>query len=241
MQTNNIQYLRSLDTLKDSKFFKDIRKDALAELMEKLVYRKWSKGTYLSGAYEPLPFFYILVMGKIKEYQVDEISEKERINFILSDGDVFDVLNLLDDRPHKIYWETLEETEVLRITKEDMLRWMDKYPQAQKHLYQYMASHVRMLEEMTADLSMCPTLVRLSKLLIQSFDIDKGCLNRIDNLPNSELAKLIGTTRAVLNRHIQELKGCGAISVERKKINIENTERLLMIVQNSHVPIAARC
>ena len=38
---------------------------------------------------------------------------------------------------HKIYWETLEETEVLRITKEDMLSWMDKYTQAQKHLYQY--------------------------------------------------------------------------------------------------------
>ena len=122
-----------------------------------------------------------------------------------------------------------------------MLRWMDKYPQAQKHLYQYMASHVRMLEDMTADLSMRPTLVRLSKLLIQSFDMDRGCLLRIDNLPNSELAKLVGTTRAVLNRHIQELKGCGAISVERKKINIENTDRLMMIVQDSHVPMAAHC
>ncbi|WP_149276279.1 Crp/Fnr family transcriptional regulator [Pareuzebyella sediminis] len=241
MQTENSQYLRSIETLKDSTFFKATPKDALAELMEKLVYRKWDKGTYLSGAYEPLPFFYIVVTGKIKEYQVDEISEKERTNFILSTGDVFDVLNLLDDRPHKIHWETLEETEVLMIRKEEMLRWMDKYPQAQKHLYQYMASHVRMLEDMTADLSMRPTLVRLSKLLIQSFDMDRGCLRRIDNLPNSELAKLIGTTRAVLNRHIQELKGCGAISVQRKKINIENTDRLMMIVQNSHVPLAAHC
>jgi CRP/FNR family transcriptional regulator len=58
-------------------------------------------------------------------------------------------------------------------------------------------------------------------------------LETINNLPNNEIANLIGTTRAVVNRNIQELKKAGAISVKRKQIIVENVEILKAISQKN--------
>ncbi|MCK5442947.1 MAG: winged helix-turn-helix domain-containing protein [Maribacter sp.] len=55
-----------------------------------------------------------------------------------------------------------------------------------------------------------------------------------NNLPNEEIARLIGSTRAVVNRHIQELKKCGAITVKRNFIDVQNVKTLIAIAEDKY-------
>ena len=95
---------------------------------------------------------------------------------------------------------------------------------------------MRQLEEAATDISLHSTLIRLSHLLLNNINGHSHQLQLINNLPNNEIASLIGTTRAVVNRHIQELKKCGAISVKRSQIDIENVELLLAIAEEKYIP-----
>jgi CRP/FNR family transcriptional regulator len=59
-------------------------------------------------------------------------------------------------------------------------------------------------------------------------------LELINDLPNDEIASMIGTTRAVVNRHIQELKKAGAITTKRSHIDIKDLQALIAIAEEKH-------
>jgi len=102
-------------------------------------------------------------------------------------------------------------------------------------IFKYLAQRMRMLENAVTDVCFHNTLTRLSNLLLSNINKDSKKLEIINNLPNEEIAKLIGTTRTVVNRHIQELKKAGVISVKRKQIDIENLQLLISIAERKYV------
>ena len=83
------------------------------------------------------------------------------------------------------------------------------------------------LEEFVIDISLEDTPTRLANLLIKNMNTTSNKIELIDNLSHRELAQLIGTTRAVVNRHIQDFKNDGILKVERKYIEILNVKELL--------------
>ena len=90
---------------------------------------------------------------------------------------------------------------------------------------------MRILEDETNEMCLHETLGRLSSLLLKYYNVQSQKLETINNLPNNEIANLIGTTRAVVNRNIQELKKAGAISAKRKQIEVKNVEILMAFAQ----------
>jgi DNA-binding transcriptional ArsR family regulator len=87
---------------------------------------------------------------------------------------------------------------------------------------------MRHVEELATDLSLYDTSHRLIKLLLQSLDpanIQK--YNLIHSLSNSEIAKLIGSVRQVVERHLKKLKLAGIIETNKKHIDIKQIDKLL--------------
>ena len=54
-----------------------------------------------------------------------------------------------------------------------------------------------------------------------------GKLSLINNLSHEQIAKMIGSVRNVVNRHIQDLKNSQLLSVKRKSLEINNIQKLL--------------
>jgi len=78
------------------------------------------------------------------------------------------------------------------------------------------------------DLSFYNTSERLIKLISKNINHNNpNKLSLIHNLSHEVIASLIGTVRKVLNRHIQQLKDDGIITVKRKNIEIRDTQKLL--------------
>jgi CRP/FNR family transcriptional regulator len=235
MTSENIHYQRYLKALTRSPFLKESTTESLERLLSQMTVERWNVKSF-KNSLEVASTFHFIVSGRLKVFKSNPETGREHTVFVLSDGDVFDVLSLLDTKPHDVYWEALDVLEVLKIPMEQMRFWINEYPVMHKAILYYLGARMKQLMDVATDVTLHSTLVRLAALLLKNINGETRKLELINNLPNDEIAGLIGTTRSVVSRHIQELKRFGAISVSRKKINVKNLEILLLIAEEKYVP-----
>ena len=177
---------------------------------------------------ELMKYFYIIIEGKMRTYQLNLKNSKEQTIFILKSGDMFDTITLLDHKPHDVMYEVLENTKALKIPIEHVRVWLRKDDLFSKNFFIYLASQMRHTEELATDLSLHDTLERLIKLLAQNLDPNnRSKYNLLHNLSHSDIAKLIGTVRHVVERHLNSLKNRGAIEASRKYLEVKDLKKLL--------------
>ena len=230
MSPENKHYVRCAEVLKGSLLFKNMDNQEIHAILNHMTRLKWKKGIFTNST-EFNASLHFIISGRIKEYQINKNNGREHTIFILTKGDAFDILNLLDTDRHMLYWETLDDMELLTVPIEEIRHMVEDNPKFNRSILSYLGSRMRILEEVSNDMCLHNTLGRLSSLLLKHFNEQSQKLEIINNLPNNEIANLIGTTRAVVNRNIQELKRAGAISVRRKQIDVENVEILMAIAE----------
>jgi len=173
-------------------------------------------------------YFYIMLSGKIKSFQINLDTGKEQTLSIYRQGDMFDALILLDGKPHEVLYEVLESSELLELPIVKVRDWLKNNEQFNQHFFPYLASQLRQKEELASDLSLYSTSERLSKLLIQNINPqDPQHFQLLQNLSKTEIAKLIGTVRHVVERHLKELEADDVIENKRKDIYIKDIKKLL--------------
>tara|TARA_R110002050_G_scaffold261556_1_gene401573 strand:+ start:31051 stop:31755 length:705 start_codon:yes stop_codon:yes gene_type:complete len=233
MLKDNVHFPRYKQALLNSAFYKDSNTLSIEMLLKQMVPELWPEKSYKSSA-EVSSTFHFIISGRLKVFKSNPDTGREHTIFVLSAGDVFDVLSLLDTQPHDVYWEAIDSLEVLKIPLEQMRHWINQNPQVHKAIMYYLGKRMGQLMDVATDVTLHSTLVRLANLLLKNINGETRKLELINNLPNEEIAGLIGTTRAVVSRHIQELKRCGAISVSRKQINVKNLELLLAVAEEKY-------
>ncbi len=173
-------------------------------------------------------YFYIVLKGKIKSFQMNLETAKEQTLFVYRSGDMFDTLILLDGKAHDVLYEVLEPTDVLQLPIEKVREWLKTNEQFNRHFFPYIASQMRHAETLASDLSLYSTSERLSKLLLQNMNPDdKHYFQLLQNLSKTEIAKLLGTVRNVVERHLKELEAEQVIENKRKNIYVKDVKKLL--------------
>lgn len=232
MSPENQHYIRCLEVLKYSILFKDLDIKEQHKVLNQMIHVKWDKGVFKNST-ECNLYLHFIVSGRLKVYQINPKTSREHTISILSKGDVFDVMNLMDTKVHIVYWETLDPLELLVIPNIEMVRLIEGCIKLQRSILLYLGSRMCMLEKASDDICLHNTFTRLSNLLIKYINEESHKLEVINNLPHEEIANLIGTTRAVVNRHIQQLKKVGAITVKRKRIDVENLQTLIAMADET--------
>ncbi len=175
-----------------------------------------------------LKYFYMVVDGRIKTYQINFDNEKEQTIFVYKRGDMFDIISLLDNKPHEVVFEVLEDCTVLQIPIDKVRYWIDTNQTFNKKFFPYLAQAMRHTEQLATDISLYDTKDRLVNLLIQNVNPDNHFKYQLlQNLTNSEIAKILGTVRHVVERTIKQLKNDKIIEKSRKVIKILDFEKLL--------------
>ncbi|SFV57400.1 cAMP-binding proteins-catabolite gene activator and regulatory subunit of cAMP-dependent protein kinases [hydrothermal vent metagenome] len=173
-------------------------------------------------------YVYIVKKGKIKSYQLNLNNGKEQIIYIYRKNHIFDTVIVLDGQPNNLCYEVLENTTLLMFPIEFIRNLLYKYPEFSQKFCLYIAKQMRYLEEMITDISLYSTSERLIKLIIQDFhpsNIFK--FNILEGLSHTDYAKLLGTVRHVVERHLRELKKEHIIDIVNKKIKILEAEKLI--------------
>lgn len=213
-------------SLKQSPLFENLEEKSFFEISPHFKKETHKKGSFLCSENNSIKRFYIIHSGRLKVYQVNPLNGREYTVIILAKGDLFDVLALLDGQKHEIMTEALDELEVFYTSMENMRNWIKIYPQLNQSILPYLGKRMRMLEQAAIDASLVDTSTRLAKLILLNINEATNGLDRINNLCHAELANMIGTTRAVVNRHLQELKKEGILSIERKHLHVVNLKGL---------------
>lgn len=177
---------------------------------------------------ETLRYFYFVMRGKIKISQINPESSKEQITHLLSRGDMFDIVSLLDGQYHEYTATALEESEILQVPIEHVRERINSDPEFNRFFFPYLGKQMRQMENLVLDLSLYDVYHRLLRLMARNLDTDETGfdLKLINNLSHEELAALVGTVRKVLNRNLQKLKQEGIIDISRKKIILQDLDAL---------------
>ena len=220
-------YSRYSSTLAKCDLFSYLRKEEWLELLVHFHEERWKKKTCIINPQKFLFHFYIISSGRLKMYHIDELSSKEHTLFLLKEGDVFDLFCLLDGAKHTAYYECLDTIKVLAIPMDQLRNWLNLNPVCYKHFLSFSAKIMRFLEANVSQLIFANISTRLLKLLLDNIDKKSNKLELINDLPNKELAYLIGSTRAVVNRHLQKFKKNGSITLQRNQLAIKDASLLL--------------
>lgn len=214
------------EIFKANMLFKEISQESINKLLKISTAELLPKNSSHINEDRVLYKFHIIISGKLKIYNVNSEKNRQFILFILKENDVFDTISLLDGVNHHMYYETLEPTEVISIPIFKMRKWMEENPEFNTALQKYFTKQMRLLESFTIDLALENIATRLAKLLMRHLNTSTNEIEFINDLSHDELAGLIGTTRAVLNRHLQDFKEMGILKISRKNIKIIDVDQL---------------
>lgn len=177
--------------------------------------------------------FYFILRGRLKMYRIDPESGREFTLFLLKKNDVFDVIGLLEGKRHEVFYETIDKVQLFSLPMQVMRNLLKEYPEINACLLPYLGRQMHLLEEYATSLTLSGITTRLARLFLSNINEESGELENINDLSNDELACLIGSTRAVVNRHLQEFKSEGILSLGREKLRVQNLELLLHKAQLS--------
>ena len=227
MKKETSNYSFYYNSLKQSPIFSEVEDNVLHEILEMLQSKKYKIDDYPFTTESTLYNFYYIISGRIEISRINFETDREFIINILGPGDVFDIICLLDKKEHDVITTALDDIEVLVISIEKAREWLYKHPDFNKTLFPYLGKQLRYFEETASDMVLFDTWTRLVKLILRNTDSHTGKQTLIHNISHDHIAKMIGSVRNVVNRHIQDLKNNQLLSVKRKNLEIDNTKKLL--------------
>ena len=211
------------------------QQEVLTEITSSALTVPQRKNLYFTKGEDPLSsvdtknYFYFIISGKIKIYQLELESAKEQTLYLLSHGDMFDVVSLLDGQPNEYISEVLEDAHIIQVPLDSVKKLILEDEKFRQYFYSYLAQQLKSMEELAVSLSFYDVYQRVIQLFAKFTETHNGVnqLRVIDNLKHEDIASMVGSVRKVVNRSLQKLKKDGIIEISRKKIHIKNFQKLL--------------
>lgn len=179
----------------------EINKTLVSELQEFGSYIDFTKKDNPLTYENSEKYFYIIFSGKLKVYNINFETNREQTLYLLSTGDMFDALVLLDELPHDILTEVIEDGTAIQLPISKVRDWLDNNESFKSYFYPYISKQLRNIEELATDLSLLDTSERITKLILKDIEMSGELLR---GLSNTEMGNLIGTVRHVIERHLKK-------------------------------------
>ncbi|WP_010134515.1 response regulator [Ochrovirga pacifica] len=192
----------------------------LNDIKEKSDLYRYSSKEYVYKEGEWANFVYFIQRGRVKTYKYNN-EGKEYITSVFNEGQFFGFQPILEDRPYDEIAEVLEDTQLIKITKEDFLTLIYENREVAQQFMKMISMSLSSKEEDLMLMAYSSVRKRVSKKLQELLqDKDEITLLRTD------LAKLTGTTKESLTRTLTEFKNSDIIKTEGKKIILIDRQKL---------------
>jgi len=170
---------------------------------------------------------YYVVNGKVKTYKIND-DGKELITDIFSKGDFFGFTAIIEDRNYGDNADTLEETDLMLIPRDEFLSLFTNDTQVSKHFIKLITKNVFEKEETLINLAYNSLRKKVAFGLIKVLEKyrNEKADNTISELSRENLAQLIGVATESLIRTLADFKSENLISLEPSKIIILNEKKL---------------
>jgi CRP-like cAMP-binding protein len=200
--------------------------DQLAGLLRR---RNLKKGDVLFRKGDEGTALYIIIKGRMKITVPSKLGDEITLA-ILSQGDFFGEMALLDSLPRSADATAMEETLLYVLNRSDFLSFLIHNENAVRAILYALSSRLRKTDDFLTEVCFLNISARLARRLLE---MSESLIH--ENNPESsmklkltqkDLASLLGTTRETINRELKILRDRGIVSTSRNLITIHNLELL---------------
>lgn len=189
--------------------------------------RRLSAGQRLFQRGDPPCGLYAVLEGAVRIGTVNE-QGKEALLSLIEAPHWFGEICLFDGQPRTHDAYAVGPARLLQVPQAAMLQWLDKHPEHWRQLALLMSHKLRLtfinLEQMT----LMPAAVRLAHRLLMIAEgygeIEHS--RRVLQLPQEQLASMLGLSRQTTNQLLKELQGQGIVQLHYGEITILDAQRL---------------
>lgn len=158
-----------LKTITNTILFKDLDKDFLPEIASQFIIEKWPAHT-CSSCHQLRHKFHIIISGRLKVFKTDQKTGREFTLFLLGKHDFFDVITLIEECSHKLYYESLEDVKMLSTPILIVRRWLKQYPMLNQRLLPYLGKQLLSIEEYAVNHTLLEIPARLARLILKNIN-----------------------------------------------------------------------
>jgi CRP-like cAMP-binding protein len=173
---------------------------------------------------DPGDALYVVLRGQVKVVLIGE-EGREVILSILSDGDFFGEMALIDDLPRSAHVIATQDSTLLVLRRDDFHRCLESSPRIALGLLRAMSRRLRQADDKIGGLVLLDVNGRVARLLLE-FASDHGGQVIPRKVTHHTIAQMIGSSRETVSRTMREFADQGLIEVSRQSIAITNRERL---------------
>jgi DNA-binding response OmpR family regulator len=203
--------------------------DSLTEGRDVNTYRK--KQTIYNEGHHPNRLFYI-VKGKVKTYRSND-DGKELVTDLYKDGDFFGHIALLEETTYKDTAETLEDTELATIPKDEFNKLLNSNREVAQKFIRMLAKNVSEKESQLLGLAYNSLRKKVAQALLMlqkkyklpgekkySIDISREGLATIAGTATESLIRTLSDFKT--EKLVEILNGCISIIDEKRLTNLVN-------------------
>lgn len=192
----------------------------LAYLTSRMVKRTYPKNALIIYEEDLTNALYIIQTGKVKITKMHE-NGREVIIALLSDGDFFGEMSLIDDEPRSTNAVTKERAELLILKREDFLPILAQNSRLALNLMRVFSKRLREATGKIASLALMDVYGRIVQLFNELARHKNGKRVIEDPLTQQDIANSIGASREMVCRILKDLVTGGYIQIDHRVVTIK--------------------
>lgn len=217
-----------VELLRRIPLFSSLKSEDLEAINRVSIVKRFRKDHLILLEDEEGDTLFIIIKGKVKVTSISGLG-KEVILSILSDGDFFGDMSLLDGKPRSASVIALDDSDIRLIRRSDFLKLLEKHPRIPLKLLEELTSRLRKADERIESLALLDVTGRVAGILLQLAN-ERGVTTPhgifIKSRPtHQELANMVGTTRETVTRVLKQLEQKQYIEMTGKDVTILNTAK----------------
>jgi CRP/FNR family transcriptional regulator, cyclic AMP receptor protein len=198
------------------------------------VRRAYDEGAIIFMRGDPGDSLCGVVSGRVR-ISVSRPGGKEIFLNVMSPGETFGEIALLDGEPRTATATAIVRTELFIVPREQFLRLLEGEPQLAAHLIQLLCRRVRWTAQLMEDSALLTVSARVAKRLLSLARLQgrQTASGLKLSISQEELAQFLGLSRQIVNKHLQGWKAQGWILAGRGNLTIANLPALERLTRES--------
>jgi len=205
--------------IKQVPLFTDLAEEDLDTITKHATRRQFKKNTIILNEGDATDSLYIVEKGKAKAFLTSQ-NGREIILGMIGEGSCFGEVALLDGEPRSAHVMTLEPSEFLIIAHDDFQQCLKDNINIAVKLLSALVERNRELTGSIKNLALSSIYRRMVNLFLKMAVEKDDVLIIEEKLTQQQIANLIGSSREMVNKIIQDLIEGDYINIENKKISI---------------------
>lgn len=241
MKRDLIYYNHCKSVLYQSALFEGLAEEVLDDMLSMFRRDTWRRGVQLNAEIFQQRF-YLLIDGRVEVMRVNPQTGRSITLSLLGPGDGIDVVTLLNNDPHEVQPVAIDDVALISVPIKDARDWIDRHPEFNRNFLPYLGEQMCQLEDLSTDLALYDTMTRLARLILRHVAPqhpdstgDRYSLKLIHDLHDESLARMVGSVRQVVNRHLQHWRKQGILHKQNFHTEVNELETLREYASEVHV------